>query len=544
MRRNLRALARVSVAVAALSLLTLQGVARGQAGVLAPWGTTAAGTLVLEQAATCEPSWLPAFGTRGVDGTINALTVFDDGSGPALYAGGSFATAGGVAANLIAKWNGTTWSALGSGVSASVSALAVFDDGSGPALYAGGSFGSAGGVAATRRIAKWNGLTWSALVTGVSGSPSPAVNSLAVFDDGSGPALYVGGSFTSAGGVAATNVARWNGTNWSALGTGTDDAVLSLAAFDDGSGPALCAGGEFTTAGGVGMNFIGKWDGASWSALGSGMSEGGAQGTSVKALAVFDDGGGPALYAGGGYTKADGVLALHIAKWNGSNWSPLGFGLNKQVWSLTVFDDGSGPALYAGGSFTGTGGLPVNSIARWDGTLWSALGGGTDVGVNALTVFDDGSGPALFAGGGFTMSPAGDTHLAKWGGCSLPPTPWTDLGSGLAGASGIPQLTGAGDLLPGTPGALALVDAAPSAVAALFISTSNTPTPFKGGTLLTVPVLLMLPLSTNALGEIHLPWSAWPSGLSGVSLFFQFGIQDVAAVNGVALSNALGADVP
>ena len=88
------------------------------------------------------------------------------------------------------------------------------------------------------------------------------------------------------------------------------------------------------------------------------------------------------------------------------------------------------------------------------------------------------------------------------------------------------------------------MDAAPSAPGALFLSTSSTPTPFKGGTLLTVPILLTLPLSTDASGEIVLPWTAWPSGLSGVNLFFQFAIQDAAAVKGVALSNALGADVP
>ena len=471
MRRIVGAVARVSVALVGLCLLTLIGEVHGQAD-------------------GCQPSWLPTFAPLGVDGTVNALTTFDDGSGPALYAGGSFTTAGGVAANSIAKWNGTAWSALGSGVNGAVSALTVFDDGTGPALYAGGNFGTAGGVAA-RRVAKWNGLTWSALAVGVSGGASPAVNSLAVFDDGSGPALYVGGSFSSAGVVSASNVARWNGTSWSALGTGTDDAVLSLAAFDDGSGPALSAGGEFTTAGGVATSCIGKWNGTSWSALGSGMTEGGALGTSVKALAIFDDGGGSALYAGGAYTKAGGATALHIAKWNGSSWSAVGPGLDKQVWALMVFDDGRGPALYAGGSFTTNGSIALSSIARWNGTLWSALGGGTDVGVNALAVFDDGSGSALYAGGSFTTSPGGDGHLAKWG-CSVSPSPWTGLGSGLAGVAGLPQLTGVGDLVAGTPGSLALVDAAPAAPAVLFISASSTPTAFKGGTLLTVPILLAL----------------------------------------------------
>ena len=70
-------------------------------------------------------------------------------SGSDLYAGGDFTTAGGSAANYIAKWNGSSWSALGSGISGcpisdyggSVSALAV----SGSDLYAGGNFTTAGG---------------------------------------------------------------------------------------------------------------------------------------------------------------------------------------------------------------------------------------------------------------------------------------------------------------------------------------------------------------------------------------------------------------
>ena len=52
------------------------------------------------------------------------------------------AVAGGLPANRIAKWDGTTWSALGSGMDGSVAAFAAFGDGGGPALYAGGSFQS------------------------------------------------------------------------------------------------------------------------------------------------------------------------------------------------------------------------------------------------------------------------------------------------------------------------------------------------------------------------------------------------------------------
>ncbi len=82
---------------------------------------------------------------------------------------------------------------------------------------------------------------------------------LSVFDDGGGPALYGGGLFTTAGGVAANFIARWNGSSWSPQGSGMNDTVLALSVFDDGGGPALHGGGLFTTAGGAAANRFAKW---------------------------------------------------------------------------------------------------------------------------------------------------------------------------------------------------------------------------------------------------------------------------------------------
>ena len=77
-------------------------------------------------------------------------------------------------------------------------------------------------------------------------------------------------------------------------------------------------------------------------ALGSGLSSTGL------ALAVFDEGSGPALYATGIFTTAGGTSAAHIARWNGAAWSALGAGIDSTGYSLAVFDDGTGggPALY------------------------------------------------------------------------------------------------------------------------------------------------------------------------------------------------------
>lgn len=404
--------------------------------------------------AQCPPEWSHQFGGASIlNNSIDCFAVFDvDGSGPghpALYAAGTFTTYG----NRIAKWDGISWSPLGTGLTGPnpfVAALAVFDsDDAGPALpalYACGNFTGAGGVSA-HDIARWNGSSWSPLGSGLNVS----AYALAVFDaDGAGPippALFAGGSFTIAGGVSAHYIARWDGTSWSPVGTGLGADVSAMIVFDDdGSGPdlpALYAGGWFTTAGGVAAAHIAKWDGASWSPLGTGTDD------IVCSLAVFDDDGAgpnpPALFAGGSFTTAGGVAADHIAKWDGAAWSSVGFHPTNitpyTVFSLTSFDeDGAGPHapdLYAGGNFydPANPGTRQNRIARWDGTAWSDVDFGTDDAVFATAVFDDDDGgprpAALFVGGTFThagsaFSPA--YRMARWDGSA-----WSRLDRGLHG---------------------------------------------------------------------------------------------------------------
>ena len=344
---------------------------------------------------------------KGLDGSVTALGVFDDGSGEALFATGQFVEP----ERPILRWNGSGWSVVGTLEGGSCLAMTVFDDGGGPALYAAGGFDSVDGVTANG-IARWDGASWTALGSGLDGS----VEALAVWDDGSGPALFVGGSFETAGGVAASCIAKWDGASWSPLGSGmaslSGPVVNALAVFDDGGGPALFAGGAFNRAGGITTPRIAKWDGA-WHAVPSVTG-------AIEALAVFDDGGGAALYAAGKLVAAGGTPVDRIARYDGASWTPLGSGLNDDVEALVVFDDGSGPALIAGGEFTSAGGVAASHLARWDGASWSPLGGGvsgsvTDLSVRALAVFDDGRGPLLHVGGSFRISPAGDSAIARWG---------------------------------------------------------------------------------------------------------------------------------
>jgi hypothetical protein len=362
--------------------------------------------------------------------SVLALEVLDVGGGSMLYAGGRIGPLAGPFTDLVALWNGTKWIALGGTLNGTVNTLEAFDGGAGPALHAGGAFTSAGGVPAAG-IARWNGSAWEALDGGVSyftTPSSPLVSALAVHDDGSGPRLFVGGQFTAAGDAPASYLARWSGSDWTALGSGVDDGVHALAVFDDGAGVALYAGGTLRSAGGVSVATIGRWSGVSWEPLGGGMFHA-SQIASTDALTVFDDGAGVALYAGGRFTSAGGVPADNVARWDGAGWSALGAGTNGLVSALAEFDDGTGPALYAGGQFTSAGGVAASHIARWNGIAWTALGSGTNDEVEALHVFDDGSGPALYVGGRFTTAGGvSANYIARWNGTS-----WTTLGPGTSG---------------------------------------------------------------------------------------------------------------
>jgi hypothetical protein len=341
-----------------------------------------------------------------------SLIPFDDGTGTQLYAGGFFSQAEGVFAQNIARWDGATWNPLpgGMGTGAGVHDMAVFDSGSGPELYIGGVFTFAGGLPANR-IVGWDGTSAFTLGSGLSGSPQ----ALAVFDDGSGPALYVGGVFNMAGGVSAPGIARWDGSNWSTVGGSMNGSVYALGVFDDGSGSALYASGGFTVAGSVPANHVARWDGASWEDVSDGLTTG-----NFQSFAVFDDGSGPALYGGGLSTFPGGDGPSMVAKWNGIAWSPVGSTpLSGVLFKLATFDDGSGEALYAGGDIfdidMAFGESVMVNIIRWDGVNWAPVDGGTNSTVFSMELFDDGSGLGLFVGGNFQAAggiPSG--RIAKW----------------------------------------------------------------------------------------------------------------------------------
>jgi hypothetical protein len=438
------------------------------------------GTLTVNCIAKWDGTRWSALGT-GVNNAVYAIMT----NGMDVYVGGAFTTAGGLTVNRIAKWNGSSWSGLGSGTNGSVYALAM----SGSYLYAGGYFSQASGVI-VNNVARWDGIGWYPLYyggqTGVNGTvyalatmgssvfvggafngylvrwtgsawsyigiPDGAVFALAVsgsalyiggdFDTisyygyhradhiahwngttwdwfpwsglngrvnkivvGPGEQVYVGGGFTTAQGMPANRIAKWDWSNWSALGTGTNNWVNALGMC----GSAIYAGGSFTSAGGVSVKYISVWDGGSWLKLQRGVN-----GTVWSAAVNGSD-----FYVGGAFRLAGTVGANYVAKWNGNKWSALGSGTNGPVTAIAI----KGNEVYAGGSFSQAGGLAANNIAKWDGSSWSALGTGVDNYVLAITPYQFG----IYVGGGF-ITAGGITvnRIAVWNG-----TQWWPMGTGM-----------------------------------------------------------------------------------------------------------------
>jgi len=231
---------------------------------------------------------------NGLDNTVYALAA----SNSYVYVGGQFANAGTHSAPKVAMWslNAGRWYSLAGGLNDTVYALSL----SGNDLYAGGKFTQTlSPVMSVSRMARWNTVSgvWSPLGYSWSNGVNGTVYALAI----SGSNLYAGGTFTQAMGVNAANVARWNGSAWTALAGGLDGTVYALATV----GAKVYAGGLFSGK-------IDIWDGASWFSLGSGI---GGSLSGVKSLSANSATGD--LYVGGLFVLAGNKSSWFIGLYRG-----------------------------------------------------------------------------------------------------------------------------------------------------------------------------------------------------------------------------------
>jgi hypothetical protein len=350
-------------------------------------------------------SWNPMketvipYGIKKADASPSGIVyaVFYDGSSK-IYVGGDFINAGGIYANNIAeystgdgKWSGLVDSNTNvNGVDGIVRALYyTYNTLSQPILCVGGEFTNAGGTT-VNYIANWsNGSrSWSRFqdsTTFASGTNGPvyAITTNNNFE------IFVGGTFSTAGGNTATNIAYYsqNSNTWNQLtnyqsGEGADGPVYAFAWSSvisiGGSSGTMFLGGNFTNVGGsTTVSNVAAWyyDNNNNNYQFSGLSSGGSIGTNgpVYALAIGGAGIGTTtlqtVYVGGNFTSAGNVGAQYLAKYDYSNyafgWNYVGNntlqGGGSQVASVRTLyyktgNGGVGPyRLYIGGTFTNAG---------------------------------------------------------------------------------------------------------------------------------------------------------------------------------------------
>lgn len=227
-----------------------------------------------------------------------------------------------------------------------------------------GSFHQIGGVAA-ENIARWDGAAWHPLGSGIDRWATAMV----VYQG----RVFVAGLFQWVNGVFSPHLAAWDGKAWSAIGTFSSPylccyGITALAVYQGD----LVAAGDYPYSSPV--RGLARWDGSRWSLFGQGV-----QGT-VQCLAVHGD----SLYVGGYFTEAGSDTALNVAVWDGSRWSHLGSGLSGSgVRALALYRD----HLIAGGDFYDSNYEGYHSVAEWDGSTWSSIS--TSGGVQSMVVHDD-----------------------------------------------------------------------------------------------------------------------------------------------------------
>ncbi|MCC7301870.1 MAG: T9SS type A sorting domain-containing protein [Bacteroidia bacterium] len=219
--------------------------------------------------------------------------------------------------------------------------------------------------------------------------------------------IYASGSFTFYGSAPFNNRAKWDGINWTPLGTEISSSSNSFLRWNN----------EIYSCPIVWNNkyYVAKWNGLTWDSIGRAMGPG-----SLSNLVSY----GNDLMVTGQFSSIDGVPANSIALWNGIAWS--GLPGNTMVWNGSVITalvfNGE---LYIGGMFTNNG---FNRVAKWNGSSWIQVGNGFTGGFGDVVELIEYNNE-LYAVGAFTY-PGPSNYIAKWNG-----TYWEDVGGGVAGTT-------------------------------------------------------------------------------------------------------------
>lgn len=364
--------------------------------------------------AQCQLEWQDGPQVPGTDNRIWHMSSWDpDGSGPLppkLVAAGEFSFAGDIEARSIVALDfaSNTWAPFGPGLVGRTNSLVSTPGGK---LIAAGFF-TLNNWASFETLMEWNGTSWLPIAPFTSTASWAEAYAAAVAPNGD---LIVAGRFDAVAGVAADNIARWDGSSWNALGLGVNDIIYDIAAMPNGD---IIATGSFTSAGGAAIAGIARWDGQSWLPLGSGAAP-----SAIHCLLPMPNGD---LLVGGDFTAIASVNARHIARWNGSTWSALGNGPTS--YASVMMLDSNGDIVAGGDEYGVTGNM--RSVARWDGNNWQPLGNGMGLGVRVTGIVEAPDGSLLLGGRFNEVAGRGAMNIVRWDGSN-----WSAIGHGISGYS-------------------------------------------------------------------------------------------------------------
>jgi trimeric autotransporter adhesin len=314
---------------------------------MAKWNGTNMSTLGCGIEWDCIPAQV-----SGYTNPVYAMIRFDNN----IFVTGSFLHAGGKIVNGIAKWDGNNWIKFGTGLKTTdgnpgIGLCLKEIDGT---LYLGGVFDSINGIAC-HSLAKFDGSYWSPVnnfpVFWIYSNYPNWVYDIEKYNN----ELYVCGNFDNYPLMTISYITKWDGTNWVNVGNGINGGIIDARKMVVYKNELVVAGRFSKTVNPTnpGEN-IGKWNGTQWSELGSGTND------IIDDMKVKDGN----LYICGAFSTAGGIPAHNLARWDGSKWCGFGNTLNYGIiTSLDFLND----TLYIGGSFIIVNVDTIWNIAKWIG---------------------------------------------------------------------------------------------------------------------------------------------------------------------------------
>jgi hypothetical protein len=261
-------------------------------------------------------------------------------------------------------------------------------------VYIGGTFTSIGGVAGTRRIARWDGDSWQPLAGGIDDG---SVRDIAFGSDGM---VYVAGSFSNIGGVLHDNVAIYDPATdiWFTIGPGPGLSSWAYGVCVTDDGQVWFSGGFGTDNAGLNINYVTRYDPNSngFNALGGGP------GMNGSCYDVVPDLDGINVFFCGSFTNTFGGAESAIegvARYNRdtNTFEACGTGVDVVIntsWVRRIVMTETGK-LYIVGDFTHAGYVDVGHVAMYNRQEWYPLGQKNDGFIGAAAgVVDVDAGPS------------------------------------------------------------------------------------------------------------------------------------------------------